>query len=105
MSYRSDDPADNADADHDYFATHAMNATPEEQDALYARYLRMTYELPQDEEEAVARMSTSDLTAIIARSQGKRFTLMTPHDYVLMFAAKIALEERPSEEDSCSTCV
>jgi len=94
MSYRSDDPADNADADHDFFATQAMNATLAEQDALYAKYLKMTYELPPEEEEAVARMSTSDLTAIIARSSGKRFTLMTPHEYVLRFAAKIALEDR-----------
>jgi len=94
MSYRSDDPADNADADHDYFATQAMNASPEEEDALYAKYLKMTYELPQDEEEAVARMSVEDLTAIIARSQGKRVILLTPHEYALKFAAKMALEDR-----------
>ena len=94
MSYRSDDPADNADADHDYFATQAMNASPEEEDALYAKYLKMTYELPADEEEAVARMSVSDLTAILARSQGKRFTFMTPHEYALRFAARMALEDR-----------
>ena len=104
MSYRSSDPADTADSDYDYFATKAMNTSPEEEDALYTKYLKMTYELPADEEETVARMSTSDLTAIIARSSGKRFTLMTPHEYALRFAAKMALEERPSEEDSCSTC-
>ena len=94
MSYRSDDPADNADADHDYFATQAMNATPAEQDAVYARYLRMSYELPADEEEAVARMSVENVTAILAHSNGKRFTFMTPHEYALRFAAKMALEDR-----------
>jgi len=94
MSYRSDDPADNADADHDFFATQAMNMTPEEQDAVYAKHLKMTYELPADEEEAVARMSVEDLTGIIARSNGKRFTFMTPHEYALRFAAKMALEDR-----------
>lgn len=94
MSYRSNDPADNADADHDYFATHAMNATPAEQDALYAKHLRMTYELPTDEEEAVARMSVTELTAILALTNGKRFTLMTPHEFALRFAAKMALEDR-----------
>lgn len=94
MSYRSPDPADTADSDHDFFATQAMNATPAEQDAVYARYLRMTYELPQDEEEAVARMSVEDLTAIIARSNGKCFIYMTPHEYALRFAAKMALEDR-----------
>jgi len=104
MSYRSDDPADNADADHDYFATQAMNASPEEEDALYAKYLKMTYELPPEEEEAVARMSISELQAILALTSGKRFTLMTPHEYALRFAAKMALEECASEEDSCSTC-
>jgi len=104
MSYRSDDPADTADDDHDYFTTKAMNMTDEEEDALYGKYLRMTYELPADEEEAVARMSADDLTAILARSSGKRVTLMTPHEYALRFAAKMALEECASEEDSCSTC-
>jgi len=94
MSYRSDDPADNADADHDYFATKAMNASPEEEDALYAKYLKMTYELPADEEEAVARMSVEDLSAILARSNGKRVILLTPHEYALRFAAKMALEDR-----------
>ena len=43
MSYRSPDPADTADNDHDFFATQAMNASPEEEDALYAKYLKMTY--------------------------------------------------------------
>jgi hypothetical protein len=104
MSYRSDDPADNADADHDYFATQAMNASPEEEDALYAKYLKMTYELPADEEEAVALMSVTELTAIVALTNGKRFILMTPHEYAVRFAAKMALEECTSEEDSCSTC-
>jgi len=94
MSYRSDDPADNADADHDYFATQAMNASPEEEDALYVKYLKMMYELPPDEEEAVACMSVEDLTAILARSNGKRFIQMTPHEYALRFAAKMALEDR-----------
>jgi len=94
MSYRSPDPADTADDDHDYFATKAMNASPEEEDALYAKYLKMTYELPADEEEAIARMPTSDLTAILAHSNGKRFTFMTPHEYALRFAAKMALEDR-----------
>lgn len=94
MSYRSPDPADTADDDQDFFATKAMNATPAEQDAVYARYLRMTYELPQDEEEAVARMSVEDLTGIIAHSNGKPFTFMTPHEYALRFAAKMALEDR-----------
>jgi hypothetical protein len=94
MSYRSPDPADTANDDRDYFATKAMNASPEEEDALYAKYLKMTYELPADEEEAIARMPTSDLTAIIARSNGKRFTFMTPHEYTLRFAAKMALEDR-----------
>ena len=79
MSYRSPDPADTADDDHDFFATKAMNATPAEEDAVYARYLRMTYELPQDEEEAVARTSVEDLNVILALTQGKRFTFMTPH--------------------------
>jgi len=104
MSYRSDDPAETAESDFDFFATQAMNATPAEQDALYAKYLKMTYELPADEEETVAHMSISELQAILARSQGKRFILMTPHEYALRLAAKIALEERRSEEDSCSTC-
>jgi len=94
MSYRSPDPADTANDDHDYFATQAMNASPEEEDALYAKYLKMTYELPADEEDAVARMSVEDLTAILALTQGKRFTFMTPHEYVLKFAARMALEER-----------
>ena len=94
MSYRSPDPANTADDDHDFFATQAMNATPEEQDAVYAKYLKMTYELPPNEEEAVARMSVEDLTAILARTEGKRFTFMTPHEYALRFAAKVALEER-----------
>jgi len=94
MSYRSNDPADNADADHDYFATQAMKASPEEEDALYAKYLKMTYELPPEEEAAVARMSVEDLNAIIARSSGKRFIYMTPHEYALKFAAKMALEDR-----------
>jgi len=94
MSYCSPDPADTADSDYDYFATQAMNATPAEQDAVYAKHLKMTYELPADEEEAVARMSITDLTAIIARSNGKRFTFMTPHEYALRFAAKMALEDR-----------
>ena len=94
MSYRSDDPADNADADHDYFATQAMYASPEEGDALYAKYLKMTYELPADEEEAVARMSVEDLNAIITRSEGKRVILLTPHEHALRFAAKMALEDR-----------
>ncbi|MHB8107475.1 MAG: hypothetical protein ACYDH4_08645 [Candidatus Cryosericum sp.] len=94
MSYRSPDPADTYEDDHDYFAAQAMNATPEEQDALYAKYLKMTYELPTDEEEAVARMSVDALTAIIASSNGKRFVHMTPHEYALRFAAKMALEDR-----------
>ena len=94
MSYRSPDPADTAANDYDFFATEAMNATPAEQDAVYARYLRMTYELPADEEEAVAGMSVEDMTAILARSNGKRFTFMTPHEYALRFAAKMALEDR-----------
>ena len=94
MSYRSPDPADTADSDYDYFATQAMNATPAEQDAFYAKYLRMTYELPPEEEAAVARMSVEDLNAILALTQGKRFILMTPHQYALRFAAKIALEDR-----------
>ena len=94
MSYRSDDPAHTAANDYDYFATRAMNATPAEQDALYAKYLKITYELPADEEEAVARMSVEDLNAIIARSNGKRFIYMTPHEYALKFAAKVALEDR-----------
>jgi len=94
MSYRSPDPADTADDDHDFFATKAMNASPEEEDALYAKYLKMTYELPADEEEAVARMSVPELTAILALTQGKRFTLMTPHEYALKFAVKMALEDR-----------
>jgi hypothetical protein len=94
MSYRSDDPAETAEFDFDFFATQAMNATPAEQDALYAKYLKMTYELPADEEEAVAHMSISELQAIIARSNGKRFIYMTPHEYALRFAAKMALEDR-----------
>ena len=94
MSYRSSDPADTYEDDHDYFATQAANATPDEQDALYAHYLKMTYELPADEEEAVARMSLPELKAILAQTAGKRFTFMTPHEYALRFAAKIALEER-----------
>ena len=94
MSYRSPDPGDTADDDHDFFATKAMNASPEEEDALYAKYLKMTYELPAEEEETVARMSVEDLTAIIARSSGKRFIYMTPHEYALKFAAKVALEDR-----------
>ena len=94
MSYRSPDPADTADDDHDFFASQAMNATPAEEDALYAKYLRMTYEFPADEEEAVARMSVENLNTIIVRSQGKRVTLMMPHEYALRFAAKIALEDR-----------
>jgi hypothetical protein len=94
MSYRSTDPADTADDDHDFFATQAMNATPEEEDAVYAKYLKMTYELPPDEEEAVASMTTAELKAILALTQGKRFTYMTPHEYALRFAAKMALEER-----------
>ena len=94
MFYRSPDPADTADDDHDFFATKAMNASPEEEDALYAKYLKMTYELPAEEEETVARMSVEDLTAIIARSSGKRFIYMTPHEYALKFAAKVALEDR-----------
>jgi len=94
MSYRSDDPADNADADHDYFATQAMNASPEEEDALYTKHLKMTYELPPEEEAAVARMSVDDLNTILARSQGKRVILLTPHEYALRFAAKMALEDR-----------
>jgi hypothetical protein len=94
MSYRSPDPADTADDDHDFFAMKAMNASPEEEDALYAKYLKMTYELPADEEEAVAHMSISELQAIIARSNGKRFIYMTPHEYALRFAAKMALEDR-----------
>ncbi|MHC1679286.1 MAG: hypothetical protein AB9886_02020 [Candidatus Cryosericum sp.] len=94
MSYRSSDPADTADDDHDFFATQAMNATPEEEDAVYARYLRMTYELPADEEAAVAHMSVAELKAVLALTQGKRFTYMTPHEYALRFAAKMALEDR-----------
>ena len=94
MSYRSDDPADTADDDHDYFATQAMNATPEDQDAFYAKYLRMTYELPPEEEAAVANMCIEGLNAIIARSQGKRVILLTPHEYALRFAAKMVLEDR-----------
>jgi len=94
MSYRSPDPANTADSDYDYFATQAMNATPAKEDALYAKYLKMTYELPPDEEEAVARMSVEDLSGIIAHSNGKRFTFMTPHEYALRFAAKMALEDR-----------
>ena len=102
MSYRSDDPADTTDSDYDFFATQAMNATPAEQDALYAKYLKMTYELPADEQAAVARMSTPDLSAILARSEGKRCIFMTPHEYALRFAAKVALEEQGAEEESCS---
>jgi hypothetical protein len=94
MSYRSSDPADTADDDQDFFATKAMNASPKEEDALYAHYLKMTYELPAEEEETVARMSVEDLNAIIANSNGKRFTFMTPHEYALRFAAKMALEDR-----------
>ena len=94
MSYRSPDPADTADDDHDFFATKAMNATPAEQDASYAKYLKLTYELPADEEAAVARMSVEDLNAILARSNGKRFIYMTPHEYALRFAARMALEDR-----------
>jgi hypothetical protein len=94
MSYRSTDPADTADDDHDFFATQAMNATPEEEDAVYAKYLKMTYELPPDEEAAVAHMSVDDLNAVLARSNGKRFTFMTPHEYALRVAAKMALEDR-----------
>jgi len=94
MSYRSSDPADTADDDHDFFASQAMNATPAEEDASYAKYLKLTYELPPEEEAAVARMSVEDLNTIIVRSQGKRFTLMMPHEYALRFAAKMALEDR-----------
>ena len=94
MSYRSPDPADTADDDHDFFAAQAMNATPAEQDALYAKYLKMTYELPPEEEAAVACMSVEDLTAILARSQGKRVILLTPHEHALRFAARMALEDR-----------
>lgn len=94
MSYRSPDPADTADDDHDFFATKAMNAPPEEEDALYAKYLKMTYELSADEEAAVANMSIEGPNAIIARSQGKRVILLTPHEYALRFAAKMALEDR-----------
>jgi hypothetical protein len=94
MSYRSPDPADTYEDDHDFFATQAANATPAEQDAVYARYLRTTYELPADEEEAVARMSLPELNAILAQTAGKRVILLTPHEYALKFAAKIALEER-----------
>lgn len=94
MSYRSDDPADTADDDYDYFATKATNMTAEEEDALYAKYLKMTYELPADEQAAVARMSTPDLSAILTRSEGKRCIFMTPHEYALRFAAKVALEDR-----------
>ena len=104
MSYRSDDPADTADSDYDYFATRAANATPAEQDALYAKYLKMTYELPADEEEAIARMSVEDLNAILARSNGKRFTFMTPHEYALRFAAKLALEDHDPDEGSRWGC-
>ena len=94
MSYRSDDPADTADDDYDYFATKAANMTAEEEDALYAKYLKMTYELPADEQAAVARMSKPELNAILARSEGKRCIFMTPHEYALRFAAKVALEDR-----------
>jgi hypothetical protein len=94
MSYRSTDPADTYEDDHDYFATQAANATPDEQDALYAKYLKMTYELPPDEEAAVAHMSVAELKAVLALTQGKRFTYMTPHEYALRFAAKMALEDR-----------
>ena len=94
MSYRSSDPADTYEDDHDYFAAQTANATPAEEDALYAKYLKMTYELPADEEEAVARMSVEDLNAILARLNGKRFTFMMPHEYALRFAAKMALEDR-----------
>jgi len=94
MSFRSDDPADTYEDDHDYFATQAMNATPAEQDASYAKYLKLTYELPPEEEAAVARMSVEDLNTIIVRSQGKRVILLTPHEYALKFAAKMALEDR-----------
>ena len=96
MSYRSSDPADTADSDYDFFATKAENATPEEEDTLYANYLKMSYELPADEEEAVARMSLPELKAILAQTDGKRFILMTPHEYALRFAAKMALEEAVS---------
>lgn len=94
MSYRSDDPADTADSDYDYLATQAMNATPAEEDATYTKYLKLTYELPADEEEAVTHMSVPELTAILALTQGKRFIYMTPHEYALRFAAKMTLEDR-----------
>jgi len=105
MSYRSPDPADTAANDYDFFAAQAMNATPAEQDALYVKYLKLTYELPPEEEEAVALMSVTELTAILALTNGKRFILMTPHEHALRFAARMALEEHDSaEEGSCSTC-
>jgi hypothetical protein len=102
MSYRSDDPADTAGNDYDYFATKAANMTEEEEDALYAQYLWMTYGLPADEQAAVARMSTPNLNEILTRSEGKRCIFMTPHEYALRFAAKVALEEQGAEEESCS---
>jgi len=39
-------------------------------------------------------MSVENLNAILARSNGKRFMFMTPHEYALRFAAKMALEDR-----------
>lgn len=91
--YRTGDLADCYLDDYDFFATRAMNATPAEEDALQVRYLKMTYELPADEEAAVAHMSAEGLRAILARSKGKSFASMSPHEYALRFAAKMALEE------------
>jgi len=38
-------------------------------------------------------MSLPELKAILAQTAGKRFTFMTPHEYALRFAAKMAFEE------------